>query len=545
MTTRFVSYCSFTKLPCAWGNAKDIILCLQDAALVLQPDPPCALPITTIEAHICQVFTMSDSCQRQLWQYTFQYESELLANPDTPLATSDIVGVFCQDCETEWIQEQISCALSGGEIPFTVTDTNSVNLTVNATPSQDLSADVKISANANNIISIKSDGLFADIFFSVTTAQLNTLISGSGLEPGAMYEINDFVQGRIVAGAKVYVQATSTNQITSSCSVLTTYDTKLWRGVYDISTNLLTELSDNQGNTCKQLNSSFVTCIEDFDWGNPVYTECLVDNGFWLVDYGITSVSISNIRILGSTIFGTTQFDMRGWIPTNLSFVTIENGYQVTMINASAVSSTLFTCAAVFNDFSMFDSDAFPFYSLVGASIIKGGSILMGPNGTVEVSDCEITNGGTIDTSNMTGGEIIFNFTTIDNAAYIFIENVVNAEIASCFITGDKGGSNTIHLSNLTTQNVNLSLFRCFIQSSLLSVLNSTQIIHIFDSIFTAGSTTNVTGGSIMTDVSNNIGTITTNGFNMTNVYVNGNVTAACTANNTDTARDYFNNSII
>lgn len=106
MTTRYADYCSFAKLPCAWGEAKIVVLCLQDAALVAQPTAFCNGDSATILATICQVYKTADSCQNPLWHYTFSYESEALANPDTPLASSDITGVFCLDCFTEWIIEQ-------------------------------------------------------------------------------------------------------------------------------------------------------------------------------------------------------------------------------------------------------------------------------------------------------------------------------------------------------------------------------------------------------------------------------------------------------
>lgn len=183
MTTRFIDYCSFIKLSCAWAVNKDIVLCLQDAALVAQPEEFCDNTLSTIDATICQAFKTSDSCLNVVWHYTFQYDSESLANPDTPLATSDITGVFCKDCLTTWVEEhnghdvsvvteedgsqtlisEHGCEypIESTEVPFTVTDTNSVNLTVNPTAPQILSADVKISADGGNTITIHADGLFA------------------------------------------------------------------------------------------------------------------------------------------------------------------------------------------------------------------------------------------------------------------------------------------------------------------------------------------------------------------------------------------------
>lgn len=133
MTIRYVDYCSFTKLPCAWGQIKEIILCLQSFDLVAAPGK------STIEALICQVYKTSDSCLNPLWHYTFSYDSELLENPTIPLATSDIIGVFCKDCFTTWIEESIETPIDvlSDWIPideaWTYLSANSVTVPTNAT----------------------------------------------------------------------------------------------------------------------------------------------------------------------------------------------------------------------------------------------------------------------------------------------------------------------------------------------------------------------------------------------------------------------------
>lgn len=128
MTTRFVKWCSFQHLPCANAAVQDVVLCLQTSELIVQPDPPCGLAITTIEATICQAFSVCDACQRILWNYTFSYDDTQLTNPTTPLVAGDITGVFCRDCLTEYINEQISCA-GGSSVCVQSSDTIDFSIT--------------------------------------------------------------------------------------------------------------------------------------------------------------------------------------------------------------------------------------------------------------------------------------------------------------------------------------------------------------------------------------------------------------------------------
>src|SRR5688572_14967772 len=120
-----------------------------------------------------------------------------------------------------------------------------------------------------SIVSSSSGGACVN---EVTEAEFNALVAASDLEPGCLYTITDHSQNRVPAGTRVTVTALSTTQVTSACSVLTSYDDKVWRGTYDQDTNLLMELWDNQGNYASNYGNpdltSLYTCVDDFDWGN-------------------------------------------------------------------------------------------------------------------------------------------------------------------------------------------------------------------------------------------------------------------------------------
>jgi hypothetical protein len=107
MTTKYFKYCSRVKVPCAGQVTPDIIICLQDADLIVQPDPACELPFTFIEAQICQFYTLSDDCCTPYYTYRFSYDDTQLTNPEVTLTAGDVTGFFCKDCLTEWIEELI------------------------------------------------------------------------------------------------------------------------------------------------------------------------------------------------------------------------------------------------------------------------------------------------------------------------------------------------------------------------------------------------------------------------------------------------------
>ncbi len=125
MTTKYVKFCLPYKLSCANATRKDVVLCLQSADLIVQPDPACLTPITTIDGEICQAYNICDSCTQIKWNYTVSYDDTQLTNPSTPLVAGDIVGVFCRDCQTDWVEQQLSCFEQ--PLPCT-TDTSTVNL---------------------------------------------------------------------------------------------------------------------------------------------------------------------------------------------------------------------------------------------------------------------------------------------------------------------------------------------------------------------------------------------------------------------------------
>lgn len=226
MTTRTVTWCSSELLPCIGLESAGAILCINPADILADGFTKEGTECGFLDALICGLFTKS-SCPAS-YTYTFSYDDEVLADPARLVLSSDITGAFCKGCLTDWVfcnsggggevcvedSDSIDFELTEtgcvtGEVNLSansdniisieadglfaecceqellaVTDTDSVNLTIGGTIPQTLSADVEISADVGNIISIHADGLYgtagAQTPFSVTdTNSVDLTVGGT------------------------------------------------------------------------------------------------------------------------------------------------------------------------------------------------------------------------------------------------------------------------------------------------------------------------------------------------------------------------------
>ena len=92
-----VSYTSSCYLSCV-QCAGEIIICV-DEDLTLSEKP-------FIEGIAASVQCQTDSCGRTNYVYAFTYEESQLLDPTTDLESSDISGVVCKGCLTEYIENQ-------------------------------------------------------------------------------------------------------------------------------------------------------------------------------------------------------------------------------------------------------------------------------------------------------------------------------------------------------------------------------------------------------------------------------------------------------
>lgn len=90
-----VQYTAYQLLSCAKCNG-DVIICVDDS---LTAD---SMPF--IEGTVASVSEGWSSCGAAQYTYGFTYDENDLADPLTPLVTSDINGVFCKGCLTTYIE---------------------------------------------------------------------------------------------------------------------------------------------------------------------------------------------------------------------------------------------------------------------------------------------------------------------------------------------------------------------------------------------------------------------------------------------------------
>ena len=130
----------------------------------------------------------------------------------------------------------------------------------------------------------------------MTRAALIALRDAGGLSKDCDYVITDHVQGRLVAGTTIHLQAVDASTLSENVSVKTTYDNIAWSGIYDIDAGLVSYLHDNRNNTVLG-----VTPVRDFDWGNPAISYCSILGGLVTYTYGNTA-SIQYLYVDGGVL---------------------------------------------------------------------------------------------------------------------------------------------------------------------------------------------------------------------------------------------------
>lgn len=163
----------------------------------------------------------------------------------------------------------------------------------------------------------------------MTRAALLALRASAGLSKDCDYVVTDHVQGRLVAGTAIHVQAVDASTLAMRVEVKTTYDNVAWSGIYDIDRALVLELTDNRGNVAKGLNGGEVS---NFDWGNSAYTGCRVENATWTVTYGNTAQML-RIAVWNGATFNTTGFsgsmqDNRIHTAANVNFTNANGSWR-------------------------------------------------------------------------------------------------------------------------------------------------------------------------------------------------------------------------
>ena len=163
----------------------------------------------------------------------------------------------------------------------------------------------------------------------MTRTALIALRNASGLTKDCDYVVTDHVQGRLVAGTQIHLQAVSANELSENVSVNTTYDNEAWAGIYDLDRGLVLELHDNRNNVARGANG---TEVSNFDWGNANITNTTVDSATWTHTIGspriVSDLTVANLATLTTT----------GWAGGSITGGTVIRGFgtNVNMTNANA-----------------------------------------------------------------------------------------------------------------------------------------------------------------------------------------------------------------
>lgn len=163
----------------------------------------------------------------------------------------------------------------------------------------------------------------------MTRTALIALRNASGLTKDCDYVVTDHVQGRLVAGTQIHLQAVSANKLSENVSVNTTYDNEAWAGIYDLDRGLVLELHDNRNNVARGANG---TEVSNFDWGNANITNTTVDSATWTHTIGspriVSDLTVANLATLTTT----------GWAGGSITGGTVIRGFgtNVNMTNANA-----------------------------------------------------------------------------------------------------------------------------------------------------------------------------------------------------------------
>ena len=158
----------------------------------------------------------------------------------------------------------------------------------------------------------------------MTNAALIAIRDAGGLSKDCDYVVTDHVQGQLVAGTLIHLQAVDASTLSMHAQVFTPYDNVGWEGRYDIDAGLVSELRDNRSNIVIGAAS-----VSAFDWGNPAYNNCRVEYSTWVVTYG-SAIPMARVRVLDASIVDTS-----GMVGGSLTNVEISKASTATLTNAN------------------------------------------------------------------------------------------------------------------------------------------------------------------------------------------------------------------
>lgn len=297
---------------------------------------------------------------------------------------------------------------------------------------------------------------------------LLALRNAASLDPQCHYVVNDHAQGQVPAGTLIVLHATAPDALGQHVHVLVPGQQRAWHGVYNLDAAILTELADNRGNVVRDVTG---LAISTFDWGNPAYSDCLVDHSTVVVSYG-NGAPVIRLRALANSYVDLTNYN-------NIIFdVTVARASTLIAIAADCPISTSEIANGSFVDLSNAPAGSF-----VSNARLHGATIAA-PNRADLIQISANLSESTIAAGNVSGALRLINDTTVSRSI-ITQENAIWIEIEAC----------QIHATEITIRAGSVFISQSRISASFLDNGGDMQTLNILRSRIEAGSSISLYGG--------------------------------------------------
>ncbi len=450
---------------------------------------------------------------------------------------------------------------------LTVLDTASVDLTL--TGLNVLSADVNISADPGNTITIQPDGLYSAGGGSscpdeMTIAEIIALRDASGLDVCLTYVVTDWDLGAssfLPGPNRLIVSATDVDQLSTEVKVEAVGMDSLGigyvgptRGHYLWDFGLMVELWDMLGNHIRDFGAG--TSLGDFPWGALValnndlnqtsfiggYTQvallagtptalAMVDNEMNAANLDISAADATSILYL----IASTHDNLMAVVGAGSALVINELRGYATQFDASDGSMTISNVDASQGAFQLTGGGTL---TLQDVTSHQNGFVLNSGTGTLAITNSELL--GSTGITKTGGGQLQINGSHVRNCTIngnntADVANLFNCELSSSLVTFTGSGAN---------RDVN----GCEVAGSTLEVDMSAT------SPLTAAASVTVDSGSTLTihadgDIQDSeIGAafdLSTGAFSHNSVLAKGAFTQTLTANNTNTYKGFGADTLV
>lgn len=287
-----------------------------------------------------------------------------------------------------------------------------------------------------------------DCPISAARSSILTLAASNALNPNCQYVINDFDSGT-VGPASIEITAVDASTLSQSGYIKTQYDNTAWACVYDIDTDEISQLTDNNGNSVRGW-----AAISVFPWGNSNVFSNTLENGILNYSSGV----VMDCLISGGTVLNATS----NVTACKLHSATVTTGsvnFNSCNIKSSTVDFSGSTGVFQFSEVSE-NSDLSLLTNIPSVSINylhadNTSSVSANNAASFSVTSITLSNRGAISVAS--GSEITINYSTIDSNSLV---DLSNGNLNCSFLTivnnsqllHNSGGQNTLSRVNINSQ---------------------------------------------------------------------------------------------